>query len=283
MELVDTHAHLDFRAFDEDREAVIVRAVEAGLVAIVNPGTDLESSRAAVALAERYPHVYAAVGIHPTSAHLLDNGALAELRRLAAHPKVVAIGEIGLDDYWPRVPDRGWRCATPEEQRRAFRAQLDLAADLDLPVIIHDREAHDAVLALLEAWVQGGEGRRGVLHSFSGDEAMAHRAVEMGFYIGITGPVTFKKAEGLRRVVATVPMARLLVETDAPFLTPHPYRGRRNEPAHVRFVVRRIAEVRSVSPEMVASQTTHNATALFRRLRVETASPPASTSAGPRS
>jgi TatD DNase family protein len=263
--LIDTHCHLNFNQFDADREAVVARAVEEGVTAIINPGVDLRGSQAAVALAERYAPVYAAVGIHPTSTDELDEGAIRALRELAGHPKVVAIGEIGLDYYWPNQPDRDWPCASPETQRVAFRRQLDLAAELGLPVIVHDREAHADVMAALED-SRGAQGAVGVLHSFSGDLALAEWAVDLGFYVGITGPVTFKKSKDMQEVARGIDFGRLLIETDAPFLSPHPYRGRRNEPAYVRFVAQAVAELRGCDLARVAQQTTQNAQTLFRRL-----------------
>ncbi len=196
MNLVDTHAHLDFRQFDADREAVIERAQAAGVAAIVNVGTDLASSRRAVALAAEHEQIYAAVGMHPHDAKKLDGAALAELRELAQQPKVVAVGEIGLDFYRDHSPR--------DVQQRAFRAQLAWAAKLGKPVIIHDRDAHDEVMGILVGWAQGCRaralaGRLGVLHTFSGDWSMAERAIELGFYISISGPVTYKNARPAAR------------------------------------------------------------------------------------
>nr|WP_290667212.1 TatD family hydrolase [Ardenticatena sp.] len=263
--LIDTHLHLDFDAFDDDREAVIERALAAGVQRMMTIGINRATCRRAVALAERYEPVYAAVGIHPNDATEWNDDAERELRDLAQHPKVVAIGEIGLDHYWKRVPH--------DVQKQVFRAQLALAADLQLPVIIHDREAHEDVLHILREWVNSGQAPTppGVLHCFSGDRAMAEEALALGFYLGIDGPVTFKNARHLQALVADLPLDRLLVETDAPFLTPHPYRGKRNEPAYVRLVAEKIAELQTCSIETVARQTTRNAERLFTRL---TATPP---------
>jgi TatD DNase family protein len=266
--LVDTHCHLDFDRFDKDREAVLARAAQNGVAAIVVPGVDLRNSRAAVALAEKHAPVYAAVGVHPTSTDELDAATLRELRDLAGHPKVVAIGEIGLDYYWPKQPKRDWPCAAPETQRKAFRQQLDLAAETGLPVIIHNREADtDVMIALEDAF--GGRATpstTGVLHSFSGDLELAEWTLELGFYVGITGPVTFPKSGQTKEVAQKIDFERLLIETDAPFLTPHPYRGKRNEPALVRLVAQEIAQLRGCSLEDVALRTTQNAQTLFRRL-----------------
>ncbi|MER3457785.1 MAG: hydrolase TatD [Chloroflexota bacterium] len=251
--LVDTHCHLDHPRFDADIGAVIARAHEAGVLRMVTIGTGLPSSRAAVALAERYAGVYAAVGVHPHEAKDWDAATLAELEQLARHPKVVAIGEIGLDFY------RDW--SPRQAQARAFEAQLALAQQLGLPVIIHDREAHEAVLATLRAYAPV----RGVLHSFSGDAQVAEAALALGLYLGISGSVTFPKADALRQVVALAPLERLLIETDAPYLTPQAHRGRRNEPAYVRYVAEEAAAVKGFPLEVVAAQTTANAEALFFR------------------
>jgi TatD DNase family protein len=263
-DLVDSHCHLDLPQFDADRDAVIARMAESGVRYAINPGVDLPSSRAAVALALRqHGCIYAAVGIHPHEAKTLDAVALKELKQLAASPRVVAIGEIGLDYYRDLSPR--------EAQRRAFVAQLELAAELDLPVIVHDRDAHDDALAILHDWCTSLHAPRstlhehpGVLHSFSGDVAMAEQAVAMGFYIGVSGPVTYKNAHRLLDVARAVPLERLLIETDAPYLTPHPHRGQRNEPAYVRFVAQAIAEARGLALDQVAVQTSANAHALFR-------------------
>ncbi|MCX7681428.1 MAG: TatD family hydrolase [Anaerolineae bacterium] len=250
--LVDSHAHLSFAQFDADRDAVIRRAREAGVTAILEVGADLESSRAAVALAERYTFIYATVGVHPHDATALTPGALAELRALASHPKVVAIGEIGLDYY---------RDLSPRDvQRRAFEAQLALAAD-GRPVVIHCREALDEVLAILRGWKGSG-----VMHSYSGGPGRLDEVLALGFCVSLSGPVTFPKSERLRAVAAAVPLDRLLVETDCPYLTPEPYRGRRNEPAYVRYVVEAVARARGLSAEAVARATAENARRLFAGL-----------------
>jgi len=258
--LVDTHAHLDFAKFDGDRPAVLARAREAGVVAIVTIGVDLPSSRQAVALAEAHERVYAAVGMHPHDAKALDGEVLARFRELGRHGKVVAVGEIGLDFY---------RDLSPRDvQRRAFRAQLAWAARLGKPVVIHDRDAHEEIMDVLAGWAgeqQGSslEGRLGVLHTFSGDLAMAERAMELGFYLSIAGPVTYQNARRLVEVVRALPLERLLVETDCPFLAPHPHRGKRNEPAYVRLVAERIAALKGVPLAEVAEATTANAQRLF--------------------
>ena len=261
LTLIDTHAHLDFPQFDADRGAVIERAKAAGVAAILNVGTDLASSRRAVALAAQHPSIYAAVGMHPHNAKKMDGAALAELRELARHPKVVAVGEIGLDFY---------RDLSPRDvQRRAFRAQLAWAAKLGKPVVIHDRDAHDEILDILSDWAAGLAhsplaGRLGVLHTFSGDLPMAEHAMGLGFYISISGPVTYRNARRLLDIVPALPLDRLLVETDCPYLSPHPHRGKRNEPAYVRLVAERIAALRGLTTAELAEATTANAQNLFR-------------------
>jgi TatD DNase family protein len=262
IELVDSHCHLDQSHFDADREAVIVRAAEQGVTRLVNPGVDLSSSHAAAALARQHKGVYAAVGVHPHDAKTLDAAALVKLKALAQATKNVAIGEIGLDYY---------RDLSPRDiQRRAFEAQLELAGELGLPVIVHDRDAHDDVLAILSQWSSSPrarrstlDGRMGVLHSFSGDGTLAERALALGFYIGISGPVTYRNADRLREVVRAVPLERLLVETDAPYLTPHPHRGKRNEPANVRQVAQAVADIKGLTLGQTANQTRTNAVVLF--------------------
>jgi TatD DNase family protein len=259
--LVDSHAHLDFSQFDADRQEVITRAREAGVEMIVNAGAGLEASQAGVALAETYPQIYAAVGVHPHEAKTLNENVLEELRALAQHPKVVAIGEIGLDYYRDRSPR--------PVQRQAFQQQLALAAELGKPIIVHDREAHDDVMNMLRQWA--GEVRAtdhpinqlGVMHCFSGDLAMAREVIEMGFYVSIPGPVTFTNARRLPELVDALPLERLLIETDCPYLTPHPHRGKRNEPAYVRLVAEAIAQIRGIPLEHVARITTANAQTLF--------------------
>jgi TatD DNase family protein len=254
-ELIDTHTHLDFPEFDGDREYVIERAATAGVGAMVNVGTDLDSSRAAVALAEAYPQIYAAVGVHPHDAKAMTTEVLDELRALASRPKVVAIGEIGLDFYRDLSPR--------EKQRQAFEQQLALASEVGKPVIIHDREAHKEVMTILRRWAEGCQQSIGVLHCFSGDLAMAKEAIKMGFYISIAGPVTFPNARRLRELVRQLPLEKLLVETDCPYLTPHPHRGKRNEPAYVKLVAQEAAHIKGLTLEEVARVTSDNARALF--------------------
>lgn len=255
MQLVDTHCHLDFDRFDGDRDEVVARAAAVGVTRIVVPGIDLASSRRVVALAERYEGVYAAVGVHPNSSAGWEDGWIGMLRELAGHPKVVAIGEIGLDYY------RDW--SPRPVQQGALRAQLELAAEVGKPVIIHNRESDEDVIRLLGESPLVGRERPGVLHSFAAPWAVAEVALGMGFYLGFTGPVTYKNADGLRRIVGQVPLDRLLVETDAPFLAPQKHRGERNEPAYVRLVAERIADLHNLSLDVLAERTTANAARLF--------------------
>jgi len=253
LTLVDTHCHLDFEQFDPDREAVLERAAAAGVGRIVIPGVDLAACRRAVALAERYPQVYALVGLHPNSADELTPDGLAEIRSLTKHPKVVGIGEIGIDLYWRKL--------SLMEQEAAFRTQLALADEAGLPVVVHDREAHAEVLAVLrEARPAAGV----ALHAFSGDRAMAEAALELGCWLGVDGPLTYKKNDALRALFAAAPLDRVLIETDAPYLTPQARRGKRNEPAYVRYVAEKLAEIRGIALETAAEATTGNAARFFR-------------------
>ncbi|MBC8497243.1 MAG: TatD family hydrolase [Anaerolineales bacterium] len=264
MTLTDTHCHLYFDAYDKDRDAVLARAWEAGVERILVPGIDLASSRTALELADASPQVYAAVGVHPNSALTWDAHTLDALIQLAAHPKVVAIGEIGLDYYRDRAP-----CGI---QKRVLRDQVSLAGRVNLPIIIHTRNSSpedqacfaDIIEIIHEMRAELSEDRPGVFHSFLESEAEAQGALEQGFYIGITGPVTFNNAHELRRVVASTPVEKLLIETDGPFLTPHPHRGKRNEPAHVYYVAEKIAQVLGLSPRALAEATTANAGRLFQ-------------------
>lgn len=262
--LVDSHCHLDLDDFDADRDAVVDRARAAGVRLIVNPGIDLPHCRQALAWADQYPEVYAAVGIHPNSSADFTAATLDELRTLARHPKVVAIGEIGLDYYWQKVD--------PAQQTFALRAQLGLAAELGLPVIIHSRESNADVATLLAAWVQSDEFRHsplaarplvGVLHAFSGDLTLAQAAYTWNFVLSLGGPVTFKNARNLHTLVSQLRLDRLMLETDAPYLTPHPHRGARNEPAHVALVCNTIAELCGLTPAAVAEQTSTVALRFF--------------------
>ena len=262
--LVDSHCHLDLSQFDDDRDSVLARAASAGVRLLINPGIDLEHSEKALALAAVRPEVYVAVGIHPNSSDTFDAATPARLRELAAKPKVVAVGEIGLDYHWIKVE--------PAQQLLALQAQLDLAAELGLPVIIHSREANDDVARVLEEWVQrpafaasplAGRPLRGVLHAFSGDLRLAQAAYGWGFVLSLGGPVTYQNARELHALVPHLRLDRLMLETDAPYLTPHPWRGQRNEPAHVAQVCQQVARLCGVTPEEVAAATTATALSFF--------------------
>jgi len=260
MQLIDTHCHINFNAYDEDRDELIARAKDAGVNRIINPGIDVESSRAGIHLTERYEGMFAAVGIHPNSTADFHSDIIKTLRDLSHHENIIAIGEIGLDYHWDKSPKA--------KQKEAFEAQLALATERQLPVIIHNREASDDVMDILEQWVKSLpetlKDRPGVLHSFSAPASIAERALNAGFYLGFTGPITFKKAEDLRRIAATVPLNRILVETDGPFLTPTPYRGKRNEPAYIPYIVERLASLKTINVEGMAKATTENAEKLFK-------------------
>lgn len=267
MELVDTHAHLDHPQFADDLDEVLERAEKAGVVQIVTIGTTVETSERAVALAERYPQVYATVGIHPHDAASADEDAFARMKAWASHPKVVAIGEIGLDFYYDHSPR--------PVQLDVFRRQLELAREVGLPIVIHSRDAaesraaYDLIRDVLTEAVQGAPGApplAGVLlHSYTGPADMAAYFVEeLGCYVSTGGIVTFKNAGGVRDVFQQVPLDRVMVETDAPYLSPEPLRGRRNEPARVRIVAEYLARLRGVDPAELARITTANAGRFFR-------------------
>ncbi|MCB2202886.1 TatD family hydrolase [bacterium] len=259
----DTHCHLDFDRFDADRERVLKRAWKAGLTWILNPAVDLESGQAAIDLAQSYPgKISAAVGIHPNFGKPWTADILSTLRKQAAKPEVVAIGEIGLDYYRQHTPR--------DQQKMMLSTQLNLAAELHLPVVIHNRESTKDLLTILSEWHASlaREGhplaeRPGVLHSYSADLEAAQEAIGMNFYLGITGPVTFTNAPDRKAVVRNLPLDHLLLETDAPFLTPHPHRGERNEPAYIPLIAEEIARLHNKSPKEVAEITTANARTLF--------------------
>lgn len=253
MQFVDSHAHLTDEAFALDLDAVLERAEQAGVVRILTLGTDIATSRAAIVLAEKHEGIFAAVGVHPEAVKQVKPGDLEIIRDLASHPKVVAVGEIGLDYYWDK--------ASADLQRWFLKKQLELAVELNLPVSIHDRDAH---LDILEALSLLDDRKvSGVLHSFSGDGVMMGNAVAMGFMISFAGPITFRNAKKAAELVPLAPVDKVLIETDCPYLSPHPLRGRRNEPANVVRVAERIAELTSSSPEQVAAATTRTARSLF--------------------
>jgi TatD DNase family protein len=252
--LIDTHAHLEMREFNGDREDVIKRAREAGVEYIITIGTTIESCRDAVMLADKHDSIYAAIGIHPHEVKDILHPAYEIIRHFAQHKKVVAYGEIGLDYHYEH--------SSRTDQKRKFRDMLHEARELKLPIIVHDREAHEDMLQILsEEW---SPELGGVMHCFSGDADMAKRLIEMGFLLSIAGPVTYPKAEALRDVVRQIPIDHLLVETDAPYLSPVPMRGKRNEPAFVRHTAEAVAKVKGLTLDDVARITSFNAMQLFR-------------------
>lgn len=251
MEYFDSHAHLDDARFDEDRAEILGALRSCGVTRVINVGCDLPSSEASVALAEQYDFICAAVGSHPDDAERVDSALLARYRSLARSPKVRAIGEIGLDYHYDDV--------SREVQRRAFAAQLALAQELKLPVIVHEREAHADALALVRRFPDV----RGVFHCFSGAVELARELLDMGWYLGFTGVITFKNARKAVEVVKFAPLERLLIETDCPYMTPEPHRGRRNDSRLVPLMARRMAEIKGLPEEAVAAATTANAMRLF--------------------
>jgi TatD DNase family protein len=257
--LIDTHCHINFDSYDEDRADVLTRAAAVDVKTIIIPSVDLGTSHAILKLVEQYDGLYGAVGIHPNSTVDFADTMIAEIEATAHTPKIVAIGEIGLDYHWKESPK--------ETQWKAFEAQLALAKKLELPVIIHNREASDDVMNILDTWVKDLppkiKERPGVMHSFSAPEAIAERALAAGFYLGFTGPITYKNADQLRHIAAKVPLDRMLVETDGPFLTPVPYRGKRNEPSYIPIIVERLASIKQMNAKAFGAATTENAYRLF--------------------
>lgn len=252
--LIDSHAHLDDERFDKDRDRLIKSLKESGIDLIINPGSDLGSSIKAVSLSEQYDNIYAAVGVHPHSAKEMDESTIEVLKSFTNRDKVVAIGEIGLDYYYDNSPR--------EIQRQKFIEQLELAKEVDLPVIIHTRDAAQETFDILKEAQDGS--LEGVLHCYSGSVEMALEYIKMGFYISLGGPVTFKNSRVSREVAKAVPIDRLLIETDSPYLTPEPYRGKRNEPLFVRYVAGTIAEIRGLTFDELAKKTSENAKKIFR-------------------
>ena len=249
--LIDAHCHLDDEQFANELGALLARAADAGVGMVITAGADVASSQAAVALSEKYDAVYAVVGVHPEHSAAFDEAAQKAIRALALHPKVVGIGEIGLDLYWAQNPIR-------QIQEHALLAQLDLAQELDKPVVIHDRSAHAELMKILRE--RGGK-PQGMLHCFSGDLEMARQAIDLGYYISFAGNVTFKNARPLQEIARALPLERILVETDSPYLSPR--RGQRNEPANVTLVAAKIAELKNIETPVVHQATARNSQALF--------------------
>ncbi len=250
--IFDTHAHYDDEQFDADRAELLASMPDVGVGLILDPGCDLASSRAALALAERYPHVCAAVGYHPENCAPFVPEDIETLRELAKHPKAVAIGEIGLDYYWAENPPR-------EFQQDVFRRQMALAEELGLPVIVHDRDAHADSLALVREFPNV----RGVFHCFSGSVEMARELWKLGWYVGFDGPLTYKNAKKTVEVAAEAPADRILIETDSPYLAPVPLRGTRNDSRNLTYVAEKLAEIRGVTAEEIVACTAENGKRLF--------------------
>jgi TatD DNase family protein len=255
MRLIDTHAHLDFPKFEEDFDDMLARAREAGVEEIVTIGASrgLESNHRALAIADRYAHIYASVGVHPHDAKIVDEAAVATIEALAAHPKVVAIGETGLDYHYDNSPR--------EEQRAAFRSFIQLARRLGKPIIVHTRDADEDTIQILSD--EGAEEVGGIIHCFSSGPWLAERALALDFHLSFSGIVTFKSAKSIQEVARTAPLDRILVETDAPFLAPMPHRGKRNEPSFVAHICAFIAALRGMDAEDLADAATANARRLY--------------------
>lgn len=251
--LFDTHAHINALQYDEDRQEVINRALSEGVKNIVVVGFDTETIQGAMKLAEEYDFIYAAVGWHPVDAIDMKDEDLDWIESLAAHPKVVAIGEMGLDYHWDKSPK--------DIQKEVFRRQIALAKRVDLPIIIHNREATEDIVTILQE--EGASEVGGIMHCFSGSLEVAKQCMDMNFYISFGGPVTFKNAKKPKEVAKQIPLDRLLIETDCPYLTPHPFRGKRNEPAYVKYVAEAIAELRDLPLEEIAQKTSDNARQVF--------------------
>lgn len=257
--LVDTHCHLCLDAFNDDLDQVLQRAHKAGVRAIVVPGIDVESSHRALDLARSEPMLHAAVGVHPNSAGLWSEGVASEIAELVEDENVVAVGEIGLDYKSNGTPRR--------QQVEALAAQLEIAHKAELPILVHNRQSVPDLLKFLIDWsdtLPGTlAGRAGVLHDFGGTSEQAQQASQAGFFLGVAGPVTFLNAHEARSLVSTLPLERLILETDSPYLSPHPYRGKRNEPARVRLIAEAVAEILGTEWSRIAERTTYNATYLF--------------------
>ena len=251
--LVDSHAHLDVEQFENDRDETIERAITHGISHILTIGCNLESSAKAIAIAEKYTNIYAAVGVHPHDATEVDTAALEKLHSMLNHQKVVALGEIGLDFYRDRSPH--------DIQHEAFRQQIRLARKVGKPIVVHDRDAHNEVMQILEE--ENASEIGGVLHCFSGDLSMAEKCLEFGFYLSFPGTITYPKNDAIRKIVKAISLDRMLVETDCPYLPPQKFRGKRNEPAYVRYTAEKIAEIKELTIEDVARITSRNCHNLF--------------------
>ena len=250
--LFDTHAHLNDPVFDEDRDTLISSLPGEGVVLVMNPGCSLENSLQAIAIAEKYDFVYAAVGTHPDTAEEVNEQVIQQYRSLCTHPKVKAIGEIGVDYYYETIPR--------EIQLRAFRMQMELARETGLPVIIHERDAHDDGMRMIKEFPDV----TGVFHCYSGSAEMARQLVKMGWYIGFTGVLTFKNARKAVETAQSIPLDRIVLETDCPFMAPEPFRGKRNHPGYLYRMAERLAELRELPVEEIHRITTENGKRLYR-------------------
>ena len=250
--LFDTHAHMDDRAFRDDRHELLAGLPEKGVGLVMNPGCSLESSRNAVALSEKYPHVYAAVGSHPDVADEVNETVLEEYKKLCKLPRVKAIGEIGIDYHYEDIPR--------QLQLKAFRMQMELAREVKLPVIVHERDAHEDGMAVVKEFPDV----TGVFHCYSGSAEMARQLVDLGWYIGFTGVLTFKNARKALETAASIPLDRIVLETDCPYMAPEPFRGKRNDPSYLYRMAEKLAEIRGLSVEEIQAITTENGKRLYR-------------------
>jgi len=252
--LFDTHCHINDTSYDVDRQAMLQRAFDAGVRVMMCPGTDIRTSAEAVAMSRQYTQVYAAVGIHPEDAASADSESFTQIRKwLETEKKIVAIGEVGLDYHWPEP--------SHEVQQKVFIEQVKLAVEYNIPIDIHDREAHGDTMNILR---QYGKGLQGVFHCYSGSLEMAQELLKMGFYIGFTGTMVFPKSQKLKRIASEIPLDRILIEADCPYLTPPPFRGRRNEPAYVKYVAAELARLRGMKLEEIQKITFENGKCIFR-------------------
>ena len=250
--LFDTHAHMDDRAFRDDRHELLAGLPEKGVGLVMNPGCSLASSRNAVALSEKYPHVYAAVGSHPDVADEVNETVLEEYKKLCKLPRVKAIGEIGIDYHYEDIPR--------QLQLKAFRMQMELAREVKLPVIVHERDAHEDGMAVVKEFPEV----TGVFHCYSGSAEMARQLVDLGWYIGFTGVLTFKNARKALETAASIPLDRIVLETDCPYMAPEPFRGKRNDPSYLYRMAEKLAEIRGLSVEEIQAITTENGKRLYR-------------------
>ncbi|KNF09816.1 hydrolase, TatD family [Gottschalkia purinilytica] len=251
--LIDSHAHLDDKRFDDDRDKLIKGLEKSGVELVINPGADVSSSVKAVSMAQEYDNIYAAVGVHPHDSKDMDESTIEILRSLAKKDKVIAIGEIGLDYHYDNSPR--------DIQKKWFKEQIKLAKELSLPIIVHEREAGQEVYDIIKQEADGN--LLGVIHCFSGSLEMAKKYIELGFYISFAGPVTFKNAKKPKEVAKEIPLERLLIETDSPYMSPEPYRGKRNDPSYVRYIAEMIAELKDISFNELVKITNENTKRLF--------------------